>query len=188
MAAERRSKAVSLGDALKSYVGRLDKEGKLKQAQVIDLWESMVGDRIVAHTKAQGLRDGELLVAVDSSVWANELSSMSEHLRVRLNKKIGQEEVRSIRFTVSQSVEKEQRELDELKAAECRYGGSRIAPIPLSPEERAAVETSVAEIEDEALRETALRATIRDLEWKKGLEASNVAQNEAGGLSGSKTG
>ncbi len=188
MATRRSNKTVSFGDAMKVYVARLDRSGKLQQAEVLDVWTSIVGANIATHTRVEGLREGELLVSVDSPVWANELSAMSENLRVRLNKRVGQERVRHIRFTVSQSVEKERDEEENEEATGRRYGGSRIKPLALSVDERRAVEKSVEEIEDETLREAAFRATIRDLEWKKGLEASNVAQNESGGLSGSKTG
>ncbi len=102
MARRREATSTSLADAMRAYVGRLDKEGKLKQAALVDEWPAITGDKIAGHTRVEGLRSGELLVAVDSAVWANELSVMGESLRLKLNEKIGQGSVRSIRFTVSQ--------------------------------------------------------------------------------------
>ena len=72
--------------------------------------------------------------------------------------------------------------------SEFYIGGEWVEPRPLTGDETRAVERSVAGIEDEGLREAALRATIRDLEWKKGLEVLNAAEGEPGGLSGGKTG
>lgn len=187
MSPKRESRAITVGDALRSYVKRLDVSGKLREAAVIDAWPTVVGDRIGAHTRLAGLRSGELFVGVDSPVWANELSAMSESLRVSLNQELGEELVRAVRFTVSREVEQELTIAQQEADADRRYGGDRIEPIQLTPEEKRAIENSVMEIADEGLREAALKATIRDLEWKKGLEASNVAQGQAGGSRDPKT-
>ena len=188
MSRKREATSTSLAAAMRAYVGRLDTEGKLGQAAIIDAWPSITGEKIAGHTRVEGLREGELLVSVDSAVWANELSLMGEKLRSRLNRNVGQELVRSIRFTVSQSVEEERDERGIEAEADRRYGGAKVEPIALTDEEMLIVERSIEGIADEELRSAAQKATIRDLEWKKGLEALNAAEGEAGGLSGAKTG
>ena len=42
-------------------------------------------------------------------------------------------------------------------------------PVPLDEIELAQIRASVAEIPDAELREAVLRATVKDLEWKKGV-------------------
>lgn len=97
---------------------------------------------------------------------------MAEELRARVNHEAGKELVGSIRFTVSQRVERRDQEAEVRRNARRRYGGDFVEPSPLTDEERAAVERSVESIRAPQLREAALRATVADLEWKKALEES----------------
>jgi hypothetical protein len=46
----------------------------------------------------------------------------------------------------------------------------------------AQIESSVAEIPDAELREAVLRATVKDMEWKKGLAAKNESQERPQGF------
>lgn len=172
---------------MRRYVARIDKGNKLAEAVVAEHWTSVAGPHIAEHTDVRGLRSGELLVAVDSPSWATELSAMAEELRRRVNQEIGKDLVTAIRFTVSQRVEHRAEESRARKASGRRYGGLRVEPKPLSEAERAAVERSVESIRDPGLREAALSATLRDLEWKKGLEDMNAPQGEADGSTGPET-
>lgn len=180
--------AVRLGDAMRRYVTRLDKGNKLAEAVVAEHWTSVAGPHIAEHTDVRGLRGGELLVAVDSSSWATELSAMSEELKHRVNEQIGKDLVTSIRFTVSQRVEHRAEESRARRDTGRRYGGVRVEPKPLSAEERVAVERSVEAIHDPELRKAALSATLRDLEWKKALEDANSPQDESEGSTGPEMG
>lgn len=172
---------------MRRYVARLDKGNKLAEAVVAEHWTSVAGPHIAEHTDVRGLRSGELLVAVDSSSWATELSAMAEELRGRVNTEIGKDLVTSIRFTVSQRVEHRSTERRARRDAERRYGGERIDPKPLTEAERVAVERSVQAIRDPELRKVALSATLRDLEWKKALESDSAAQDESEGATGPET-
>ncbi len=95
---------------------------------------------------------------------------MAEELKERINTAVGQDLVGSIRFTVSRDVRSNREESVNLQEIQRGYGGEKVTPEPLTPEERAAIERSVAVISNEGLRDAARRATIRDLEWKKGQE------------------
>lgn len=164
----RKAEPVQLGDALRRYVRSFDKKGSLDKAAVISVWRDVVGASIDEHTRVEGFRGAELLVAVDSPAWATELSFMAEELKSRLNTKMGQDLVSCIRFTVSASVSREIEEVGAEKRIASRYRDEVETPAPLSPGELRAVEKSVETIKDTDLREVALRATVRDLERKKG--------------------
>lgn len=169
-------------------MSRIDRSGHMTTAGVIEVWEALVGPEIAQHTWIEGLRGRELMVAVDSGVWANELQAMTGQLLVRLQEETGQTSITSMRFTVTQSVSVRRDEAAATKEADRRYGGEMVDPVSLAPAELAAIERSVASIENESLREAARRATIRDLEWKKGQERVNESQGPSGGSTGTKKG
>ncbi len=173
-----------LGDVLGSFVKKTDKSGRLKEARVFEVWQEIVGAQIAAHTHSMRLVDGELQVAVDSATWATELTAMSEDLRRRVNSSIGENLLRKMRFTVSQAVEMERAEEEREQQTARGYGGRSVEPTSLTAEELEAVRRSVSVIHDPDLRDAALRATVADLEWKKGQEAANVAQGGSGGPRG----
>lgn len=171
----------SLSEGLGALMRRLDREGKLSTERVLDVWIEVVGPEISSHTRVEGLREGELLVLTDSPAWASELSAMSGQLLERVRQAAGELPVRSIRFTVSRRVLEEDARHTRNAEVSRGYGGDLVTPEPLTDAERQAVERSVSAIENEALREAALRATIRDLEWKKAQETRNVTQRASRG-------
>jgi hypothetical protein len=61
------------------------------------------------------------------------------------------------------------------------YREDDVEPVPLSEVERAQVEASAASIPDAALREAVVRATVSDLEWKKGIAVRNSRESARDG-------
>ena len=167
----RSGKQTHLGDALGKVLGKMDRKsaGAYAAVRVRAAWEAVAGAMVAGHTTGAHLRDGELVVYVDGPVWANELAAMSETYRTRLNSELGQELVRSVRFSVSRKVEAERQVAVAEDESGRFYDEDDVDPIPLTEAERTRVEESVSGIADTGLREAVLRATVKDLEWKKGL-------------------
>jgi hypothetical protein len=170
---KRGGKQLTLGDSLERLMARLDRSsgGGYQQARVALAWESVAGEAIAAHTTGAHVREGELVVFVDSSLWAAELSALSERYRVAVNEELGKELVSSVRFTVSRRVETSRGVRQAEQESEASYSADKVDPVPLSEAEARQVEASVGEIDDDELRDAVLRATVADLEWKKGLAA-----------------
>jgi len=183
-----RGKTTSLGGGLRKLMSRLDKQGHMTTASVIDVWDALVGPEIAQHTNIEGLRGTELLVAVDSPVWANELQAMAAQLVERLQQELSNTPVKTMRFTVTKFVSQRRVERAAEEDSQGRYSGQKVEPVALSAEELAAVERSVAGIENESLKDAALKATVRDLERKKGQERLNTSEKAPGASSGTKTG
>ena len=133
------------------------------------LWEEIAGDTVLSQPTGAHVKRGELVVYVDSPIWATELSALSGEYQKRLNAALGKEAVTSVRFTVSRKVGEERAFRAREMAAEAEAEKDRVDAVPLTESERAQVEASASAIEDDALREAVVRATIADLEWKKGL-------------------
>ncbi len=128
------------------------------------------------------MREGTLIVYVDNPAWATELTAMSERYRTALNEEIGQELVRKIRFSVSRKVVEQHRIVAVEKETDDFYKVDDVPSVPLSSTELAQVEASVEAIPDLELREAVLRATVKDLEWKRGIAARNSREEPREGL------
>jgi hypothetical protein len=104
---------------------------------------------------------------------------MSEHLRERLNEALGEELVRSVRFSVSRRVQEEHARKDAEEDVRDFYERDDVESVPLSAVERAQVEYATAAIRDPELRQAAVRAMTRHLEWKKGTRQRNGRQRRS---------
>jgi hypothetical protein len=173
-----KKRGTALGDELDRLTKRLTGSGGVgvKQVLVHQAWQNIAGATVLEHTTGAHLRSHELIVYVDSPLWATELSALSEHYRSALNTELGEELVSEVRFSVSKRVEESAR-LIRLEAKQVEHLDPDPTPsLPLTAQERAQVEASAAVIEDEELREAVIRATVADLEWKKGIEAAKLGE------------
>lgn len=93
------AKPVSLGEALRQVVVSLGLSEKWQEQRALSLWPQVVGEAIAAEAQAESLRRGELCISVVQDVWRQHLFMQRETLRQRLNKAVGNEVVRMIRFT-----------------------------------------------------------------------------------------
>jgi len=177
-----------VSDAVRGFLKRLDKGGNLQRARAVALWKQIAGEEVAGHARGYALRGTELVVFVDSPVWATELAALSERYRTQLNTEAGQELVGSIRFTVSKKVA-EDRAWDEAREREEEERRpDRVVPVAATTQELAQIDAMAASIHDEALREAAIGAAVRALEWRKGLKASKTPQTGAGGSQGPESG
>ena len=176
----RASRDVTAVGVARSLMGRLDPTGEgFERARAVSAWRDAAGPEVMSHARGFALRDGELLVFVDSGVWANELSALSEHYRTAVNERIGKETVRAVRFTVSKMVAEERWwEAAESRSADEREA-ERVRPVAATGTERDQIRMMASAIHDDRVREAVIAAAIGDLEWRKGIEARNEAQAAA---------
>jgi predicted nucleic acid-binding Zn ribbon protein len=92
----RRSKTISLAEAVNDYIREMNLGGKLSEVSVIGSWEEIVGKAISSRTTKIYIKDHVLYVHLSSSVVRNELLMLREALREQLNKKAGSEVVKDI--------------------------------------------------------------------------------------------
>ena len=184
----RRGKPVKLGDGIEGLFRKDALRDGLNTARVVEAWEEVVGEQISRRTRGVSLTRGTLLVTVDSHAWATELESVRETLKSKVNSVLGETSVREIRFTVSRKsgdLRREEHRVEEFKRG---YGEPRIEPVALTASEKAAIEESVSGIRNSSLRQAAIRATERDLEWKKGQRSEEKGDTAPGEAVDTKTG
>ena len=171
----KHGRQTGLGQALDGIVRRLDRKGKgaYTNARVGSAWMDVVGPMVAGHTTGAHLREGTLVVFVDSPIWATELTAMAEQYRSSVNERMGENLVSAVRFTVSRKVQEEHRLQRHEAETDEFYREADVESVSLTENELAQIKSSIADIPDEELREAVLRATVRDMEWKKGLAGQN---------------
>jgi hypothetical protein len=152
-------------------ISGLDKKGLYGRSRVLGVWDTVVGPEIAAHTSGAHLRDGELVIYVDSPVWATELASVSEKLRTSLNEALGEDLVTSVRFVVSRRVGEEQRQREEDREVLQHVRDDR-DPAPLGTHELDSLERALEGIQDDALRASVRRAEAGSIGRRKAHEGS----------------
>lgn len=94
----RRNNTQSLSEVIKEYIEQNRIDRKLKEVDVVQNWENLLGKTIAHYTKNIYIRQGILFVEISSSVVKNELFMMREEICRRLNENAGQEVVSKIIF------------------------------------------------------------------------------------------
>jgi hypothetical protein len=92
----RRSKTISLAEAVNDYIREMNIGGKLSEVAVLNSWEEIVGKAISSRTTKIFIRDHILYVHLNSSVVRSELLMLREALKEQLNKKAGSEVIKDI--------------------------------------------------------------------------------------------
>ncbi len=80
--------------------GLIDEQGwRLAAAtgSVFGRWAQIVGSELAAHTKPEGLTDGELTVTADSTAWATQVRLLAAQLVRRLNTELGDGSVKRVK-------------------------------------------------------------------------------------------
>jgi hypothetical protein len=92
----RRSKTITLAEAIRDYINEMKLGGKLSEVGIINSWEEIVGKAISSRTTRIYIKDHVLYVHLNSSVVRNELLMLREVLREKLNGKAGSEVIKDI--------------------------------------------------------------------------------------------
>lgn len=92
----RRSKTISLAEAIKDYINEMNLGEKLSETAVLNSWEEIVGKAISSRTTRIYIKNHILFIHLSSSVVRNELMMLRESLRDKLNEKAGKEVIRDI--------------------------------------------------------------------------------------------
>jgi len=77
----RRSKTISIAEAMKDYIREMRLEDKLMEVNLVNSWEEMVGKAIASRTSKVYIKDQVLYIRLNSSVARNELMMLREALR-----------------------------------------------------------------------------------------------------------
>jgi predicted nucleic acid-binding Zn ribbon protein len=94
----RRSKTITLAEAIKDFVNAIGLNEKLDETSLIGSWEEIVGRAISIRTSKIYIKNHILFVHLSSSVVRNELQMLKESLKNKLNEKAGKPLIKDIVF------------------------------------------------------------------------------------------
>ena len=151
-------------------------ERAIRAHHALHAWDAIVGDEIVRVARPLRFEGGTLWVAVKSNAWAQELNFQKATLLERLNREAGSDCFHEIRFVVRTSLG--ERAGSDPHGCPDEHRASHPAQMELSPEEREALQRSVASIEEPALRKAIYRAREAALRYQKWRMASGWRQCE----------
>jgi len=92
----RKSNTQTIANVIKDYLKEAQIEGKLKEVQVVNSWEELVGKTIARRTNRIYIKNGKLYLHMNSSIVKNELMMFREDIIERINTKAGEEIVKEI--------------------------------------------------------------------------------------------
>lgn len=92
----RRNKTQSLREVIEDLINEYKIGSRLKEASIINVWNSVTGKAISSRTTRVYIKDGILHIYLNSSVVKNELLMLREALKEQLNKRVGETVVKEI--------------------------------------------------------------------------------------------
>ncbi|MDR1421380.1 MAG: DciA family protein [Coriobacteriales bacterium] len=175
----------SLSVELRSFVVYNKAEGFEETRKLRCAWEKICDSQTLNHTdnlvysknnkNTHGL---VVLVYLDDSHWAAELSMSKELLRFKLSQELKQP-VSDLVFGVNRRAALKcrfQKSQTEDHDAARRAGAALVEPIPLTEEEEGHAREILSNIPDEQVKNKLYKAMKLDWEWKKGSECSKLPE------------
>ncbi|HON08575.1 MAG TPA: DUF721 domain-containing protein [Verrucomicrobiota bacterium] len=89
----------SAADIVKNALEHIKFEERRKNAEILNVWRNAIDPVIVEHTEPATLKNGTLIVNVDSSVWLSEIARFKKReILVKLQSCFGKEVIKNIKF------------------------------------------------------------------------------------------
>ena len=88
----------SISGVLPALLRDLGLEAGIMGWRAVREWPDAVGPRIARRTRAVRCVEGTLLVEVEGSAWLHELGFLDRELLGQLNRRLGSQHVRALRF------------------------------------------------------------------------------------------
>ncbi len=95
---KRTSNESPLKDVIDRWLKAYRLDGKMKELDVIDAWEEMMGTAVAHRTKEITIRNKTLYLKMESSVMRDELAHGKEIIIHRVNDKAGFEMINDVWF------------------------------------------------------------------------------------------
>ncbi len=165
-----------IGRWLWDVLRQMGLERPIRAHLALQAWDTLVGEVIARVARPLRFEGGTLWVAVKSNAWAQELNFQKATLLERLNREAGSDCFHEIRFVVRTSLG--ERAGSDPRGCLDEHRASHPAQMELSPEEREALQRSLASIEEPALRKAIYRAREAALRYQKWRTASGWRQCE----------
>jgi hypothetical protein len=147
--------------AAEAIVRALQQHGlsdEIRGQRVISEWTELVGAKVAARTRPDGISDRVLWVEVATSAWLHELNLLKAQLLKGLIDRLGEPRLfEEVRFKLAG---RNRREPTTVPRARAKAAGPLPAPTPATGATREQIVNEVASVDDEDLRELIARVRI----------------------------
>jgi len=149
-----------VGSILEKTLKKMSLDRKLKEHEIWNVWDSVVGEQVSRHAQPDFMRNKILFVKVSSSPWMQQLYYMGKGIVEALNKSLGPHIIEEIRFKLG--------EVDpQWKPTTTSLQSSNPIPSPgkgISEE----IRKTLSPIKDVQMKEILGRVLLKDLGRRKG--------------------
>lgn len=100
---DKMNKFIPLDIAMSKATSKIDPDGQMRSTgpgidAIARAWEKVAGENASKMTKRVNFKGEEVIVFMNSPIWAQELSFLAGEYRIRLNNELGFECVKKITF------------------------------------------------------------------------------------------
>lgn len=88
-------------DIVNTVVGKISSKRAADQKDIVSVWENILKKKERTHAKISGLKDGQLMVDIDSSAWLFQFNIKKKKLLEEIQKEIP--EVQKIYFRIGKT-------------------------------------------------------------------------------------
>ena len=88
----------SLKIAIDAMLKKFGIDNAVAQNNAMNLWNEIVGDKVAKNTQPDKVEHGIITVKVSSPTWRQELYFQKKEILLKINKTIGKNVIRDIRF------------------------------------------------------------------------------------------
>jgi hypothetical protein len=136
--------------AVKGAIRRLNLDARMRGYAVWGVWDQAVGETVAQQAQPAFVRGGVLFVKCSSSAWMQQLQFMKVTIREELNRLLGKEVIKDIRFQMG-------------TIARPGHGESSAADqeIVLDEKERERIDEALRPLQDAETREIVRRIMIK---------------------------
>jgi predicted nucleic acid-binding Zn ribbon protein len=79
-------------------IKKIERQEPGKKEKILKAWGSVVGEKVVLHSRPIGIKKGLLTIEVDSSTWLYELSLKKKSILKDIKKILQEYKIENIRF------------------------------------------------------------------------------------------
>ncbi len=131
-------------ELLSKLLKKVDPYKNIQQHRSFLVWDEAAGETIAKNARPESIDRGVLLIRVRNPGWSQQLSMMKPELKKKLNRKLGRNVIKDIRFRVG--------EIEELPLSQSKHEEPDDT-VEVTAEVIKEIESEVAKINDPVVRE-----------------------------------
>jgi hypothetical protein len=95
----------SLNVEISKLIGKLDPDGEmdasiLSSSEIYSIWSNIAGEQIMQITRSVYIKNNEIVIILNSSIWAQELNFLSLEYAKKFNESLKIDSIKKVTFKV----------------------------------------------------------------------------------------